>query len=155
MYGQMWNLEQVMKMTVDIQRNLIILLIRRKHLYKLPIYNKFKILLKQSNSLGIFFGYEVYESKTYQNYHSWPSLNWFTGAALAGVTCRAVPRRQSSRPMLCWTQLVLAVQLSSAPQRVARHVLCERKLKILSEQIDKRLWFVKKLFLFQFVAQTL
>ena len=46
MYGQMWNLEQVMKMTVDIQPNLIILLIRRKHLYKLPIYNKFKILLK-------------------------------------------------------------------------------------------------------------
>ena len=60
-------------------------------------------------------------------------MNWFTGAALAGVTCRAVPRRQSSRPMLCWTQLILAVQLSSAPQRVARHVAtCDVREKIKS-----------------------
>ena len=40
-------------MTVDIRLNPIILLIRRKHLYKLPIYNKFKMLLKKLKTLKV------------------------------------------------------------------------------------------------------
>ena len=62
MYGQMWNQEQVMRMTVDIPPNPIILLIRRKHLYKLPIFNKFKILLNEKIFAYKLSEYEVYQS---------------------------------------------------------------------------------------------